>query len=228
MQGYDVALGRTPGQWVAGLILMLVPLFLVGCQSTESATERQIAAERLARPDTILVHDFAVGPEEASTEAERAVGSQFAHALAASLVEEIRKMGLPAERADGAPAPTGSVVTIEGQFIPATGDPAEPGLIFPAGWANVIADVQIYGMGSTGARLSEDMQFALSAANLPLPATLLSDSSAPGDEASGSRAKIPTEVAAKLEAAGKEGGVAVAKEIETYFADQGWIGESPQ
>jgi hypothetical protein len=105
-QEHDVSLSWTSGQRVAAWIVALVPLFLVGCESTEAATEQQISAQRLARPDTSLVHDFVVGPEGASTEAERAAGWRFADASAASLVEKIRATELPAERADGAPAAT--------------------------------------------------------------------------------------------------------------------------
>ena len=90
-------------------------LTLSGCTSVDTEAERQIAEQRPPRPAMIVVHDFAVSPDEvqsgqpwssarlvqdtARTKAEKAVGHAFADEFAAALVEEIRKLGLPAERA---------------------------------------------------------------------------------------------------------------------------------
>ena len=140
----------------------LAVLTLWGCTSVDTEAERQIAEQRLPRPAMIVVHDFAVSPDEvqagqpwssarlvqdtARTEAEKAVGHAFADEFAAALVEEIRKLGLPAERANAPNLPSGDIVTIEGRFISLAGDPSAPGIVgFAGGWPDVLADVQLYG-----------------------------------------------------------------------------------
>ena len=107
---------------------------LAGCASTE-VTEREskVGDEKIARPDRIIVYDFAATPAdvpadstlagryaEHSTqqtaeeiEAGRKLGAQIAQELAA----EIRDMGLSAARAAGQPAPRVGDIVIRGYFV---------------------------------------------------------------------------------------------------------------
>ena len=167
------------GRRAAGRFAWLTALTLVGCTSVDSAADRQIAEQRLPRPAVIVVHDFAVAPEEvqpgrplagarlvqdtARTEREKDVGHAFADEFSVALVEEIRKLGLPAERAAAPNLPSGDVLTIEGRFISLAGDPSAPGIVgFSGGWPDVLADVQLYGTDSSGEKLSEDIEVSVS------------------------------------------------------------------
>ncbi len=224
---------RLPGLGIAGAILLLV----AGCQNADTAADQAIRSQITPMPTAILVSDFAITPEEVTvghrgsakliadnsrTATERAVGHRFASAFAASLVEEIRRMGLPAERA-GASLPAGPDITsIEGQFISlASDDLSAPGIVgFSADWPNVVADIEIYSMTAAGDRLSEEVEFNLADANLPperLPAGVLAR--LPG----GTRDGLPAATETELDLTAKATASAAARQLATFFADQGWI-----
>ena len=167
--------------------------------------------------------DFTVATREPRSEAARVVGRKFSDALAISLVEEIRKMGLSAVRASSDIPPDSTVLAIQGRFIPAYGDAPPPGVIFPAGWPDVIAAVQIYGITSEGERLSRDLSFNLASANLPIPANVVSTPAAATDDVGPREVRILPAVTANIESAGKEGGATVAKQLKPFFIQNGWI-----
>jgi hypothetical protein len=214
-------------------------LALWGCTSVDTAAERQIAEQRLPRPAMILVHDFAVSPDEvqsgqpwssarlvsdtARTEAEKAVGHAFADDFATALVDEIRRLGLPAERANAPSMPGGDLVTIEGRFISLAGDPSAPGIVgFAGGWPDVLADVQLYGANASGERLSEDLEVSLSEGDHALPAALLPDPTITAGQVAPAPALSP-QLRAQLATAAKEAAATVTGELKPYFAAQGWI-----
>jgi hypothetical protein len=228
---------RSGGGMVPRALACLAALW--GCTSVDTAAERQIAEQRLPRPAMILVHDFAVSPDEvqagqpwssarlvedtARTEAEKAVGHAFADEFATALVDEIRRLGLPAERADAQSAPGGDLVTIEGRFISLAGDPSAPGIVgFAGGWPDVLADVQLYGTNASGERLSEDIEVSLSEGDHALPAALLPDPTITAGEVGPAPALSP-QLRAQLATAAKEAAGTVAGELKPYFASQGWI-----
>ena len=190
----------------------------------------------------IVVHDFAVSPDEveaghpwssartvqdtARTPGEKAVGHAFADEFAAALVDEIRQRGLPAERADAPNLPSGPVVTIEGRFISLAGDPSAPGIVGFAGDApEVLADIQLYGTDKSGEELSQDMEISLSQGDHLLPAAILPDPTITAGQAATARALSP-EQRAKLATAARQAAATVAGQLEPYFADQGWIARS--
>jgi hypothetical protein len=214
-------------------------LTLWACVGVDSAADRQIAEQRLPRPAMIVVHDFAVSPDEvqggrpwssarllrdtARTGSEKAVGHAFADAFAAALVDEIRKLGLPAARADAPNLPGGDLVTIEGRFISLAGDPSGPGIVgFAGGWPDVLADVQIYGTDTSGERLSEDIEVSLSQGHEVVPAALLPDPTITAGVVATARAMSPDQ-RAKLATAARQAAATVAGQLEPFFAGQGWI-----
>jgi Domain of unknown function (DUF4410) len=232
-------MGRPSSGVLTGRLACLAVLVLCGCTSVDTAADRQIAEQRLPRPAMIVVHDFAVSPDEvqpgqpwsgprlvqdtARTEAEKAVGHAFADAFAAALVEEIRKLGLPAERASAPNLPGGDLVTIEGRFISLAGDPSAPGIVgFAGGWPDVLADVQLYGTNASGERLSEDIEVSLSEGDHALPAALLPDPTITAGPAAAAPGLSP-ELEAKLGIAAREAAATVAGQLQPYFAGQGWI-----
>jgi hypothetical protein len=229
--------GVLPGRlaWVAALALC-------GCTSVDTAAERQIAEQRLPRPAMIVVNDFAVSPDEvqpgqpwsgarllqdtARTEAEKAVGHAFADEFTTALIAEIRKLGLPAAPADAPNLPTGSVVTIQGQFISLAGDPSQPGIVgFSGDWPDVLADVQLVGNDASGERLSEAIEVSLS--DHALPAAILPDPTITAGQASTAQGAISPEWQARIATAAKQAAATVAEQLEPYFADQGWVAPAP-
>jgi len=232
-------MGRPGGGVLRRRLACLAVLTLWGCTSVDSAAERQIAEQRLPRPTMIVVHDFAVSPDEvqagqplsgarlvqdtARTEAEKAVGHAFADEFAAALVAEIRELGLPAERANAPKVPSGDVATIEGRFISLAGDPSAPGIVgFAGGWPDLIADVQLYGTNTSGERLSEDIEVSLSEGDHALPAALLPDPTITAGQV-GTAPALSPELKAQLATAAKEAAATVAGQLQPYFAGQGWI-----
>jgi hypothetical protein len=232
-------MGRSGSGVLPRPLACLAVLTLWGCTSVDTEAERQIAEQRLPRPAMIVVHDFAVSPDEvqpgqpwssarlvqdtARTEAEKAVGHAFADEFATALVEEIRKLGLPAGRANASKVPSGDVVTIEGRFISLAGDPSAPGIVgFAGGWPDVLADVQLYGTNTNGERLSEDLEVSLSEGDHPLPAALLPDPTITAGQVATAPALSP-QLKAQLATAAKQAAGTVAGELKPYFAGQGWI-----
>lgn len=230
---------RRPGFWIAWAL----PWLVLGCQNVNSEADKEIAAETMRRPAVILVSDFAIAPEEVNrtrfhgtrlirdtqrTATERAVGHRFASAFAANLVEQIRKLGLPAERAGAPLAPAGPILSVEGQFISLESeDPTAPGVVgFTADWANVVADMQIYSTSDAGDRLFEDLQFDLAEANQPparMPAGALSSLHEEAAQSGSQVVALPPTTAAELDAAAAATASVAARHLATFFADQGWI-----
>jgi hypothetical protein len=215
----------------------LVPLLLWGC-SGDSPAARQAAEQRMPRPAMILVHDFAVSPDQVErrpwvgtrlvqdtdrTASEEAVGHAFADAFASARVDELRTLGRPAERAGAANLPSGSLATIEGRFISLAGDPSAPGMVgFAGDRPDVIADVQLYGTDQQGEQLSDELEVSVSHGGDALADALLPDPTITAGQIATAPAPSPAQMA-KLTAAAREAAGKVVEQLEPYFADQGWI-----
>jgi Domain of unknown function (DUF4410) len=112
---------------------VVVLLVLAGCASTK-VTERQgYTGEKLARPDRIIVHDFAATPDEVHAESalpsvsagattpqttkDIEEGRKLGAEVARQLVADLRKMGLPAVQAAGQSPPRIGDIVIKGSFV---------------------------------------------------------------------------------------------------------------
>ena len=120
------------------------------------------------------------------------------------------------------------ILSVEGQFISlASGDPTAPGVIgFTADWANVVADIELYSKSAAGDRLSEDLEFDLADANQPperMPPGVLVRLQHEAARRRQPRVRLPAGLAAELDAAAAASASAAAKQLATFFADQGWI-----
>jgi hypothetical protein len=119
-----------PLSHVASCLFVLV--VLAGCASTEVSDRQRYQGEKLARPDRIIVDDFAVTPADlpsGSTLASDATGvtpqtpeeieegRKLADEVATQLVADLKEMGLPAVRAAGQPAPQVGDIVIKGEFV---------------------------------------------------------------------------------------------------------------
>jgi Domain of unknown function (DUF4410) len=108
-------------------------LLLAGCASTKVTERQTYTGEKLARPDRIIVYDFAATP--ADLHAESALSSVSAGAttpqtakdieagrklgaeVARQLVVDLQNMGLPAVQAVGQPPPRVGDIVIKGSFV---------------------------------------------------------------------------------------------------------------
>ncbi len=116
------------------VIWLCAAVVVTGCASS-GVKERQTMAgnEKIARPDRIILYDFAASPADVragsaiagqydqhstpQTAEEIEVGRQLGAQVAQQLVAEVRNMGLPAVRAAGQPAPRVGDIVISGQFV---------------------------------------------------------------------------------------------------------------
>src|SRR5262245_52223567 len=118
----------------AGLALAAMALMIAGCArvSTEYVEN---SIDRLPTPELILVYDYQVSPNQVlldsaiSSRVERAVKGtpeaedqlkveqEVSRALTATLVDEIRKLGIRAEPATMASPVAGPTLSIEGQIV---------------------------------------------------------------------------------------------------------------
>ena len=115
---------------VAPCVFALVAV--AGCASTTVTARQPYEGERIARPDRIIVHDFAATPADVpagsavrgqyaqhstpQTAKEIEVGRKLGAEVAKELVAEIQGMGLPAVQAAGQPAPRVGDIVIMGYF----------------------------------------------------------------------------------------------------------------
>ena len=151
---------------------MLALAVLAGSASSEITRRQSYAAqERLPRPGQIIVYDIAATPADISATAaitgyysrrqspqtaqEVQVGRQLGHQVAHTLVREILKMGMPAQRAGHGPLPQFGDVLITGQFISIDeGDRTKRVIIgFGKGSAEVKTHIEGYLVTERGHRL---------------------------------------------------------------------------
>lgn len=108
-------------------------VIITGCASTKVTSREQLVTGQLPRPDHILVYDFVATPADIpadsafagqdnelstpQTAEQVATGRQLGSEIAAQLVEEIRAMGLPAERASTRTRPQVNDIVIRGYLL---------------------------------------------------------------------------------------------------------------
>jgi hypothetical protein len=157
---------KMPGRAVPLLFALMV---LAGCASTKVTSHQPYTGEQLARPDRILVYDFAATPTDApadSTVAAQAagpapqtaeeieVGRKLGAEVAKQLVADLQGMGLPAVQATGQPPPRSGDIVIKGQFVSITEGAAGRRVLvgFGSGAAELRTVVEGYQMTPQGLR----------------------------------------------------------------------------
>lgn len=225
--------------------LLAVALF-AGCASTKVTSSQPFVSGKLPRPSSIWVHDFAATPADVppgssfadpsyrpsqpQTPEEIAAGRQAGAEVAASLVERIRDLGLPAERPARQTQPQTNDLVIQGYFISLDEGSATKRIAigFGSGSSRLTTAVEAYQMTPTGLR------------KLGWAKVEAGGSKAPGAEL-GVLAFIVTAnpvglivgggVKAYGEASGRSGvpgraratAKAIAKQLKPQFEQEGWI-----
>jgi len=221
----------------------------LGCATT-AVTSESPTYGGAPKPQRILVYAFATAPEDVqldhslsamawklegvSASAERQeVGHAVADKLADHLVEKLRALSLPAERASG-PAPRDGVptVVIEGQFLAIDeGSRTERVVIgLGAGKSDVRTAVQTIEILPEGSRLLDTFEINAKSGASPGMAETMGAGAAAGHLAVSAAVSVGKSVAseefgADVDADALRTATKVSTVLEDFFASQGWIGQ---
>lgn len=221
-------------------------LLVAGCASTKMTSLQPYEGERIARPDRIIVHDFAASPADIpagsavagqyaaystpQTAQEIAVGRQVGAQVAQELVAHIRSWGLPAVQAAGQPAPRIGDVVLMGYF-----ESVDPGseakrlvLGFGSGAAELRTAVEAYQMTDKGLRRLGSGEVDSAGGKSPgvaVPLALAVASGNPIGLIISSAAKVEGEASGRttIEGAAKRTAQEIADKLKVACQKQGWI-----
>jgi len=146
---------------VCFLTVALLAGFIAACGQTGIRNTTVRAPTNVARPERILVYDFAVSAQEVkeyqgimrqqptikdAAERERLLAQEVKDALADELIEGLRSLGFRVERAKRGTPATGTDMLIDGQFLTVDeGNPLHSLVIgFGNGASSVQTQVQVY------------------------------------------------------------------------------------
>ena len=227
---------------VAGLSLLLV----TACART-SVQDVQVMASGLSRPSVVLVHPFAASggavtlsggllsrameAVESTPEAQQReqVAQQVTQVLAQKLVKRIQDLGLPAKLASAAAPAMGSTLSIEGQILSIDeGNPTRRMIIgLGAGSSEVRTLVQVYAATSGGRRLVEDFYTTVKSSRKPGMAETMGAGAAAGRVAESAAVSVGvtalTAHSQTVEGDAEAAAKAIAKQLSSFFFQQGWI-----
>jgi len=146
---------------VCFLTVALLAGFIAACGQTGIRNTTVRAPTNVARPERILVYDFAVSAQEVieyqdimrqqptikdAAERERLLAQEVKDALAEELIEGLRSLGFRVDRAKRGTPATGTDMLIDGQFLTVDeGNPLHSLVIgFGNGASSVQTQVQVY------------------------------------------------------------------------------------
>ena|SRR5262245_13081336 len=242
-------IGSVVNAAAAGLTLTAMALMVMAGCARVSTAYVQKTTDRLARPALILVHDYEVSPGEVqldsalSSQLERAVKGtktedqlkveqEVSRTLTTTLVDEIRKLGIPAEAARLAPPVAGPTLSIEGKITSIDeGNKAKRLVIgLGSGASEVGTLTQVYEETSgDGPRLIEDFYTTAKSSRKPGVGPMVGIGAATGLAVSSAAASggvgLATAHSQAVEADIQHGAKQIAKELAKLFVQQGWIAQ---
>ena len=241
------SMGRTvrAAPWVSLLFV------LTGCAASTQVTEiLPYTGEKLARPDRIIVYEFAATPAgvsaqsasadqyaEPSTpptaeeiEADRKLGAE----IAKNLVAQIQDMGLPAVQAAGQSAPRVNDIVIKGYLLSVEEGNAGQRLLvgFRSGEVELRTAVESYQMTTAQVlRLLASYQLDSGGSKTPgvlIPFAMLAATANPisliGMVAAGTTKMYGENTGSNtIDGASKQTADAIAAQLRSSFEEQGWI-----
>lgn len=229
--------------FAAGLFALT---FLAGCASTKVTNRERLVYDLLPKPNNILVYDFgataadipadstlaseASAPAAPPTEEQSALARQLGISIAAQLVEQIRKMGLPATQVSGKATAKVSDIVIRGYLVSVEkGSAAKRMTIgFGSGGSELTTFLEGYQMTATGLRKLGSGTIAAKGAKGPgasLGAASWLVTGSPIGLIVGGGMKIYGEASgsAKIEGRAKQTAKEIADVLKERFIEQGWI-----
>lgn len=220
-------------------------IFIAGCASSTITARHEYTGPQIARPDHILVYDFAATPADMPDESsingqysqqgtqtaeQIAAGRQVGAIIAQQLVEEIRAMGLPAERASYQTPPQLGDLVLRGYLLSINeGSAAERVAIgFGSGASDLKTMVEGYLMTARGLRKlgsgSLDSGGSKSpGAALGVVGTIATANPAGLVISSGMKIYGEASGSSKIEGRAKDNAKEIAEMLRVKFQQQGWI-----
>ena len=219
---------------------------LAACASTKVTGSQSYQGERLARPDRIIVHDFAATPADIpawsaaagrhaapstpqtaeSIETGRKLGAQ----VAKELVAEIRDMGLPAVLAAGQSAPHVGDIVIIGYFESIDEGSAAKRIAigFGSGGAELRTQVEGYLMTDQGMRELGSREIDSGGGKTPgvmVPLAVFVATANPIGLIVGGALKVGGEATGRstIEGSAKRTAKKIGDELRVAFQKQGWL-----
>ncbi len=232
----------------AGLAMAAIALMVMAGCARVSTEHVQKSIDVLPRPQLILVHDYRVSPDEVQldsalssrvkravkgtpkTEDQLKVEQEVSRVLTTTLVDEIRKLGIPADSATMASPVAGPILSIEGQIVSIDeGNKAKRLVIgLGSGASEVRTLTQVHEVTSAdGDHLVEDFYTTTKSSRKPGLGPMAGMGAAAGLAASHVAAAggvgVATSLSQTVEADVKHGAKQIAKELAKLFVEQGWI-----
>lgn len=227
-------------------VVAAAALLVVACAPTHVQPTQTYSGVLLLRPDIVIVNDFAVTPEEVKLDSglrarlmnvvnpapastrEIEDGRRITAAISRTLVEEIRKLGLPARQGlPGEPPGAGNRLIVDGQMVSIDeGNRTRRNLIgLGAGHSTVQADMQVYYDASNGARLLESFEGVAESSRKPGAAETMGAGAATGRVAESAAVGAGTSAISGSDAESDAQRMAkeIAKKLTPLFVHQGWI-----
>ena len=229
------------------LLAVLVAAGLPACAPTSVQETYQLDAP-LRRPDQLLVYDFTGDASEvqldrgigarlqemasgvSQTQQQIDVGRAAARTISKELVQQLNDIGIPAQRAFGAPARWGNVLVVEGQFVSIDEGNRTQRLVIGlgVGASHMQTSVQVYTTSPNGLRQVQDFSTNVASGMKPGAAETMGVGAATGALATaaavGAAAGAGSELlSADVDAEAKRTAKAIAERMQTYFVEQGWI-----
>lgn len=231
---------------IKGFTLALLALVVSACATTKVEPE-YAAIQRAPKPELILVHNFATSPEEVkldhsltaqtwklegltATAEEQAVAKEVSDKLANHLVEKIRALGIPAERAVGVPNDTMRIVVIDGSFLTIDEGSRTARVVIGLGFgkSDVRTAVHVVERLPSGSRLLETFEIDAKSDSTPGMAETMGVGAAAGHLAasaavSAGKAVADEALGADVDADALRTATKISDVLAEYFAGQGWI-----
>lgn len=239
---------KTTRRSIAGHILLclFVGVVIAGCATAKVTDRERRASGKIARPDHILVYDFVAthadvpadsaiaghpDVQQTSQTAEQiATGRQVGAEIAKRLVEEIRSMGLPAERASARTKLHVNDLMIRGYLLSIEEGSRTKRLTigFGSGKSELSVAVEGYQMTAQGLRRLGSGTVETGGGKGPGVAAPLAVILATGNPVGlivGGGMKVYGEVTgkSKIEGRAEQAAKTIADELKPRFREQGWI-----
>jgi hypothetical protein len=219
---------------------------LAACAKTQVTERQAYSGAPLARPDRIIVYDFAATPADVPawsafsgkdavpttprTAEEVALGRELGAQVAEQLVTEIRDMGLPAVRAAGQSTARAGDILLVGYFqsIDEGSAAKRVAIGFGSGSAEMTTMVEGYQMTERGPRLLGSGEVDTRGGKTPgvaVPLAVTLATANPIGLIVGGTAKVAGEVTGRstIEGAAKRTAEKIAEELRARFQRHGWI-----
>jgi hypothetical protein len=225
---------------------LFVIVMAAGCASTKISNRQALVTEKLPRPATIWVYDFAASsadvpadavlagknaePSAPQTAEQLATGRELGRDIGARLVEEISLLGIHCEQATRSTQPAINDIVIRGYLVSVDhGSAAERVVIgFGAGASELKTAVEGLQMTEKGLRMlgyaTVDAGGGKSPGTAVGAATFIATANPVGLIVSGGM-KIYGEASgsSKVEGRARQTAQEIAKVLKKRFQDQGWI-----